>query len=102
MTISPSWRFIGGSSLDSNTSQVGLTNGAFDRFNASIGAYSYFDLAVTWQATPQIEFRAGMNNIFDKDPPIIGDQITGTGTPNTYNNYDLLGRTVFIALTAKD
>ncbi len=95
------WRYIGGTGLDSNTSNPVLTSGTIDRFNAHIGAYSYFDLAATWQMTKELELRAGMANVFDKDPPIISNLITGTGTPNTYNSYDVLGRSVFVSLTAK-
>ncbi len=95
------WRYIGGASLDSNTSNEVLTSGTIDRFNAKISSISYFDLAATWQVTKELELRGGMANIFDTDPPIISNLITGTGTPNTYNSYDLLGRTVFLSLTAK-
>ena len=51
--------------------------------------------------TPELQLRLGMNNIFDSDPHIISNLITGSGTPNAYNNYDLLGRQVFVAVTAK-
>jgi iron complex outermembrane recepter protein len=40
-----------------------------------------------------------MNNVFDSDPFIVSNLITGT--PNTRNNYDLLGRQVFVAVTTK-
>jgi outer membrane receptor protein involved in Fe transport len=95
------WRYIGGTGLDSNTSNPVLTSGGTDRFNANISSVSYFDLAATWQVTKGLELRAGMSNVLDTDPPIISNLITGTGTPNTYNSYDLLGRSVFMALTAK-
>lgn len=99
--LAVTWRYIGGAGLDSNTSNPVLTSGGTDRFNARIPTVSYFDIAATWQVTKGLELRAGMANMFDKDPPIISDLITGTGTPNTYNSYDLLGRSVFVALTAK-
>ena len=99
--VALTWRFIGEAGLDSNTSNPVLSSGTIDRFNANVPAVSYFDLAVTWQVTKELELRAGMANVFDKDPPIISDLITGTGTPNTYNSYDLLGRSMFVALTAK-
>ncbi len=101
VTFTTQWRYIGGTGLDSNTSQAALTSGTFDALNARIPAVSYFDVNVTWPVAPHLEVRAGISNIFDKDPPIISDLITGTGTPNTYNTYDLLGRAVFVALTSK-
>jgi outer membrane receptor protein involved in Fe transport len=47
-----------------------------------------------------ITFRAGVNNVFDKDPPLVSTLIAGTGLPNSYPIYDLLGRKMFVALTA--
>lgn len=95
------WRFMGGSSFESNSDQPVIGGACCDRFNDHIAPFSYFDLAFTWQVTKELQLRAGMTNIFDKDPPIISNLITGTGTPNTFNNYDLLGRTMFAAFTAK-
>lgn len=99
--LAASWRYIGGSGLDSNTSQAALTAGAIDHYNANLPAVSYLDLAVTWQMTKELQLRAGMNNVFDTDPPIISDLIAGTGAPNAYNSYDMLGRDLFVAITAK-
>jgi iron complex outermembrane recepter protein len=42
-----------------------------------------------------------VNNILDQDPPLVSQPISGTGSPNTYPTYDLLGRQVFISATAK-
>ncbi len=101
VTLSMQWRFLGGTGLDSNTTQAALTSGSFDALNARIPAFSYFDFNAIWELNPHLELRAGISNAFDKDPPIISDLITGTGTPNTYNTYDLLGRTVYVALTSR-
>lgn len=100
VTFSVQWRYIGGTGLDKNSSQAALTSGSFDAANARIPSFSYFDVNVSWPVAPHVVLRAGIANIFDKDPPIISDLITGTGTPNTYNTYDLLGRQVFVALTS--
>lgn len=101
VTLSAQWRYLSPVGLDSNTSQAALTSGTFDALNARIGAYSYFDFNVIWDLDPHMELRAGISNAFDRDPPIISDLITGTGTPNTYNTYDLLGREVYVALTSR-
>jgi outer membrane receptor protein involved in Fe transport len=87
--------------LDSNTSQPGLTNGNIDKLNAAIPDVSYLDLSGSWQFDEHLEIRAGVDNVFDTDPKIISDLITGTGTPNVFNTYDVLGRNVFIAGTVK-
>jgi outer membrane receptor protein involved in Fe transport len=95
------WRYIGGTSLDTNTSQPLLTNGAFDAFDARLPAVNYLDLSGAWRVNSIVTVRAGVNNILDQDPPLIDDRITGTGTPNSYPTYDLLGRELFLSATAK-
>jgi outer membrane receptor protein involved in Fe transport len=95
------WRHMGPTEYEDNQiSQPALYGGGIDRFNARIPGTNYIDLAATWQMTNELQIRAGMNNLFDTDPYIVSNLITGTGTPNTYNNYDLLGRQVFVAVTA--
>ena len=58
-------------------------------------------LSAIWPVGHGIEIRAGVNNVTDKDPPLIGDDITGTGSPNTYPVFDLLGRELFVGVRAK-
>jgi outer membrane receptor protein involved in Fe transport len=105
VTASLFWRHIGGTSLDTNSSPTGrnkdLSNGKTDTFNPSLPPKSYMDIAGTWQAGHGITVRAGINNLFDTDPPLVSADITQTGSPNTYPTYDLLGRVFFVGATAK-
>jgi len=98
--ISANWRYIGSVKLETNTSDPTLTNGKIDAFDAKLPAMSYLDLSGQWNVKTGFTVRAGINNVFDKDPPLINDLIVGTGLPNTYPTYDLLGRTMFVAFTA--
>ena len=95
------WRYIGGSSLDSNSTQAGLNSPPFDHINATLPAVSYLDLSGAWRINQTLTLRAGVNNILDTDPPVISELISGTGSPNTYPTYDLLGRQIFVSATAK-
>ena len=68
---------------------------------ADLGSVSYIDLAGIWNVTGKIEVRAGMNNVFDEEPPIVvqaaGPSIFGNG--NTFPGlYDALGRYWFAAV----
>ena len=45
-------------------------------------------------------FRLGVNNVLDQDPPLVNSRIVGTGLPNAYPTYDLLGRQMFMGVTA--
>jgi outer membrane receptor protein involved in Fe transport len=48
-----------------------------------------------------ITLRAGVNNVFDKDPPVIAaGLLTLFGNGNTYpGTYDPMGRTIFVGAT---
>lgn len=65
-------------------------------------AISYIDLAGTYNITKKISLSAGINNLFDKDPPITSLYGTGQGNGNTFPSmYDALGRKIFLNLTAR-
>ena len=102
VTFTPSWRYIGGAILDAASNQPILHHAyGFNAAQVNVPDRSYFDIFASWQATDQLDLRAGMTNILDTDPPFLDASITKTGSPNTYPTYDLLGRTVFIAGTLK-
>jgi outer membrane receptor for ferrienterochelin and colicin len=104
LLISANWRFIGATSVDNNSNNPFLQFsefGAYDYSNARIANYSYFDFSAIMPVWRDIQIRAGVNNAFDKDPPIISDELTAVGASNTYPTYDILGREVFVAFTAK-
>jgi iron complex outermembrane receptor protein len=75
--------------------------GDYVEINRKIKAYSYFDLAANWKVREQLSLRAGMNNAFDKDPPVIAAGLLSSfGNGNTYPGvYDPMGRTLFVGLT---
>lgn len=100
------WRYIGPTAFDNNSAQPLLQfaeEGAYDPVNARIPGYNYFDVAVTWNVLHDLQLRGGIDNVLDKDPPILPEaDITGfSGSANTFNNYDTLGRQIFVAFTAR-
>jgi iron complex outermembrane receptor protein len=101
LLVSVNWRFIGAVGLDTNSPNPFLNNGAYNQLDARLPNYSYFDLSAIMPVYKGIEVRLGVNNVLDKAPPIIDGTITGTGSPNTYPTYDLMGRELFAAFTAK-
>ena len=94
------WRFIGGSKYAGNEVNPLLNVGAIDVNDARIPDVSYWDMSVTWKAKPGLTLRAGVNNLLDRDPPLIDANVAGSGLPNTLNSYDELGRQLFVGLTA--
>ncbi|HEX4304049.1 MAG TPA: TonB-dependent receptor [Rhizomicrobium sp.] len=118
--ISLQWRHISQVALDADTTDPllggsattvcpgGATiHGAGDCVDQNIRAYDYFDLSGVWNVTEGIELRAGINNLFDIEPPILDQGSLGVtpipfGAANTFpGTYDPLGRNVFIAGTIK-
>jgi iron complex outermembrane recepter protein len=102
--LSAQWRFIGPTAFDNNSTNVSLANeeeGAYDAANARISGYSYLDLTAAVHVWKGIEIRAGVNNLFDKDPPLLTSDITEESANNTFGSYDTLGRQLFVAFTAK-
>jgi len=100
------WRHINevkfeGTSSDQLLSVVGSTFPT----NEKLAARDYFDIGAVWTINKTFSLRAGVNNIFDKDPPLVG---SGTSDPSIFGNgntfpgtYDALGRLVFMNLTMK-
>src|SRR4051794_14886511 len=69
--ISAQWRYFKSVDVDRSSSQPTL-KAAFSPFNATIPSQSYFDLALTARIGDHYNFRLGVNNIFDREPPIVG------------------------------
>ena len=75
------------------TGPTPLAGGTYD-FNR-IGAYDYFDLNVQVEVNENLTFTAGVRNLLDKQPPLVGASIGSTAynSGNTYpSTYDVLGR----------
>lgn len=102
--FSTQWRYFGAVDVE-NKSPSATLNQAFAPFNERLGAQSYFDLALTAAIGDNYNFRLGVNNIFDRSPPILGSNGGNTiinacpGTVcsgNTFPNfYDAMGRYIF-------
>jgi len=101
-TLSLAWRYFGGVRLSTLSSNPFL-NGTPSVINRRIKAYNYFDLAATMQFTKGLTLRAGVNNLFDKDPPALAQGVLASfGNGNTYPGvYDPLGRTIFFGATVE-
>jgi outer membrane receptor protein involved in Fe transport len=109
LTLSLNWRYIAPTNLDFNTDQTSLQHSGLKDFlptDEHIPAFSYFDLAFQYKVHNRYTFRGGVNNIFDRTPPILDSNsfpISGPafGNGNTFPQvFDPLGRVLFIGLTA--
>ncbi len=85
------WRHIGSSKDDEGLGyQVAVTE---------IDAFNYFDLSGSWEINENFTLTGGIDNLFDEEPPILGDN---QEQANTYPaTYDVFGRTFFMRATAR-
>jgi outer membrane receptor protein involved in Fe transport len=99
--LSGAWRYISHATFEEDTNEPTIGTGGHDPIGHSVPAVSYFDLAAAWNINEKLAVRGGINNIFDKNPPLLENSIVGGALPNTWNAYDLLGRHMFVSLTAR-
>ena len=108
-TFSANWRHLGSSTLDVLSSNPLLygDDGTVSAPDAKIERYNYLDLVATYKIKDQWTLRAGVTNVFDKDPPIVDSNGLPVSGPGNFGNantfpgvYDVLGRQFFFGLTA--
>ena len=88
-TLSLLWRHI--NSVEVEPGERALRFEAF----RSIDSYDYFDLFGSYTLNDNVTFTVGIDNMFDKDPPVLGNDVgdTSSNSGNTFpSNYDALGR----------
>jgi iron complex outermembrane recepter protein len=112
LDVSAAWRFFGGVKTEQfsgnpNIGAIGgtIANGAISNTDAFISSVSYLDLTAAVKLGDKVTLRLGVNNVFDRDPPLIGaSTLPGppAGNGNTFPQvYDALGRFIFGQITAQ-
>lgn len=100
------WRFIGPTSAEGTSTNTALQDGYYTAAD-HIPGYNYFDLSATVPVVKGVTMTLGVNNIADKDPPLIpsGDlsecPVNGCNDNTFPGTYDTLGRYVFAHVEAK-
>ncbi len=99
------WRHIDAVSHIGTSGNPLLNDPSVPATDQHLAARDYFDFAFNWAINKTFGVRGGVNNIFDKDPPIVSNANAGPsigGNGNTFpQTYDALGRLVFVNLTMK-
>lgn len=100
VNVSFTWRYVSSVDIAQTSSQPAL-NGSFAEVNETLGTRNYFDLSASYDVRDAFTIRAGVNNIFDTDPPLTTTAaIEDGGNGNTYPQfYDAAGRYLFIGAT---
>jgi outer membrane receptor protein involved in Fe transport len=110
MDITLRWRYIGAVASDTTSPNPILNKQLPVPPGSQIAAYNYIDLETSFAITKIVRLQVGVNNIADKNPPLItgSDCAAVSGTPgvacngNTWpGTYDSLGRYLFAHVTAQ-
>ena len=99
MGLQARWRHLGNTKNDvANPSP--LLAGKINPLTLYTGTRDYLDLIATDQIFSSVSLQLGVNNVLDKDPPILAtSSLGGFVNGNTYaQTYDTLGRFVFANL----
>ena len=99
LSFTVGWRFLGSVTEDSGSPDPDLANSTRFTTLKNIGnmadripAFNWMDLGATWRIHKGITFIAGVNNLFDKEPPLgVGSSPNDYGA-GFYGMYDALGR----------
>ena len=70
--LSAQWRYFGARRRREHESELDAQPGTSRPSTSTIPSQSYFDLTLTARLGDHYNFRLGVNNIFDREPPIIG------------------------------
>jgi iron complex outermembrane recepter protein len=95
------WRYVGKVLQDSNSPNPLLNGGVLPPWTR-LPNMTYIDLTASYVVNKTISLRAGVNNVLDKDPPIISTDYFNPpfANNNTYPQiYDALGRYLFGNIT---
>ncbi|MBD8548933.1 TonB-dependent receptor domain-containing protein [Sphingomonas sp. CFBP 8760] len=66
-----------------------------------IKAYNYFDLSMIVSLPERFRISAGVTNVFDKAPPLLGSGASTWGLNTAPGVYEIYGRSFFIGLNKK-
>lgn len=94
-----SMTYIGSADFDDQfLSGFGIAPGG-----VGIGSVTYHDFQGSYHLNDSVEFYAGANNTFDKEPPRILSGVSGssTGTETDAGTYDPIGRTFYVGFRSK-
>ena len=101
--VSLNWRHIGHLDSEQTSSNSHLATGTVYAVDSHVPTYDYIDMDVGFDLGSHVNLRLGVNNLFDRQPPIIGFNanpllVNGNMLAATY---DTFGRYLFVGLTAK-
>ncbi len=96
-TASLRWRYVGSLDAENTDGTPFLTDTLLNADGNGIRDYNYIDLSGSFDLSQTLNLTVGVNNVFDREPPLVGGTISLNA--NAPNGYDQLGRFFFTNLT---
>lgn len=96
-SVSMDWRHLPGAK---NVAVVTSTSNG----TLPVGSYDLFDLQGSWSMTSHFDVRAGINNLFGRQPPTVGKWpgvTNAAGVTDIAGSYDVIGRRFYVGFTAR-
>jgi outer membrane receptor protein involved in Fe transport len=90
-TASATWRYYG---------EVEYTEGVDTLVDDGIGSQSYLDLKAAFDVNDNVSFLIGVNNVFDREAPLVGNTLS-TNANAVAGFYDTLGRYIHANVTLR-
>jgi outer membrane receptor protein involved in Fe transport len=108
LDLTARWRYIGTDKSELLSTNPALSGSPFLP-TSHIPAYSYLDLTAAFNLAKNVRLQVGVNNVADKDPPIVVGSDCSTSSPggancngNTFPGvYDATGRYLFATVSAQ-
>jgi iron complex outermembrane recepter protein len=109
LSVTARWRYLSATKIELTNASTLLQSVANPKIYApwsQIPSFSYIDLSAAYQVLKGVSVRVGVNNLLDKDPPVLSATTAAYALPppffngNTYPQvYDTLGRFLFMNVT---
>jgi outer membrane receptor protein involved in Fe transport len=103
LSLSLQWRHMSSVKLAALDPKFGLTDDVSPA-NTKLGTQNYLDITTAFRLRKQLELRIGVNNLLDRQPPLVVANTAAGGGPSSGNTYpewyDPLGRYVFATVAA--
>jgi outer membrane receptor protein involved in Fe transport len=102
-SLSVAWRHMSSTQYEQISDQKVLQAAGSSPLSATLPQTNYFDLAAQWAPVSWLTLTGGVNNVFDKSPPIVGSGVVGLPflNGNTLPQVYDIGRYFFFSASAK-
>ncbi|KRG75220.1 TonB-dependent receptor [Stenotrophomonas ginsengisoli] len=92
-SVNARWRYVGSSDYRDALTGAALTTDKLVAGHGGLKAANYFDLSGSVTLSDWVSVSLGVNNLFDREPPMVGGGLVDNG--NGVAGYDQAGRYVF-------